>query len=157
MSLSSLSCSLKESPVTPEIDKRFINSASDLNLFCITASQTALTAATSTRVRQYAQEVIANGETTNRELISLAWQKGIQLKDLSETNTQKIDSLQTKSIKDFDYTFMDMAVDAHYQLVALYETEIQSGNDLTVRNWAKGKLSAVREDLEKAQLAKEAM
>ncbi|WP_353718912.1 DUF4142 domain-containing protein [Dyadobacter sp. 676] len=155
--LSSLSCTLNEPPVPPEIDKQFVRSASDLNLLCMRAGETALNRSTAPDLRRYAGESVAFANAMNRELIALGWQKRIPVKELSDAGTGKIDSLRAEPGESFDAAFMEMVVTAHYDLVAVYEMEVASGQDMSIRAWARTKLPIIRENLEKAILVKDSI
>ena len=134
-------------------DADFAVEVTDGALLQVQASKLALTKASSSDVKQYAQKVVDDHNNTAKELKSVAAQKDITLPDvMSEKCQKKYYSLdEKKQGEDFDKEYMDLMVKDHKDMIDKFEDESEDGNDTDLKTWAAGKISTLRSHLEEAE------
>jgi putative membrane protein len=138
-------------------DADFAVNAADGGLYEVQLATLALTKATSSRVKQFAQMMVDDHSKANAELKSLASQKNIVLPDVMSEKCQKkyYDLDQKKQGNEFDREYIDQMVKDHKEDIDVFEKEADKGNDGEVKSWASGKIATLRHHLEEAERIKE--
>jgi putative membrane protein len=141
-----------------EDDADFAVEAADAGLMEVQSSTLALTKASSTQVKQFAQMMVDDHTKANNELKTLAQQKNITLPTvLGDEHQRKLDNLKEKTGADFDKEYMDLMVKDHKKAVDEFEDQSEDGKDSELKSWASGKLATLRQHLEHAQRTQEAV
>jgi putative membrane protein len=137
-------------------DAEFAVEAADGGLYEVQVATLALTKATSTRVKQFAQMMVDDHGSANTELKALAAQKNIILPDvMSEKCQKKYYDLDQKKAEDFDKEYVDLMIKDHKDDIDKFEKEADKGEDGEVKSWAAGKLATLRHHLEEAERIKD--
>ena len=141
-----------------EIDRTFMISAADGNLFEIRSGEIASQKAMNDSVRAYGAHMVMDHSMATQELMALAAKKKMMLPtDLSPAKKMKVDSLNALSGMAFDTTYMSMMVVSHVETVALFEHEASNGVDQEIKSWAASKLPTLKHHLEEAKQLKAAL
>jgi putative membrane protein len=128
-----------------ELDRSFIMSAADGNLFEVKAGEIAVNKAMMDSVREFGKHMVMDHTKASEELKMVAEKNGVNIPPyLSEEKMKKIDSLSMLSGMEFDKKYMKMMVLSHKETVALFDMEFQSGMNHDVRSFAGSKLSTLR-------------
>ena len=152
------SCTDHEGDPVADMDRQFMISAADGNLFEIKAGEIAAAKAIVDSVKSYGLHMGVDHTMATQELMSLASKKGVTLPTtLSPAKQMKIDSLNAKTGMDFDKTYMNMMVASHIETINLFEMEATKGVDPEVKSWAAGKLPTLKHHLEKAEALKNSL
>jgi putative membrane protein len=138
-----------------ERDADFAVKAAEDGMLELKAAELAATNASSSEVKNFAKQVIADHTKVNEELKTLAATKNISLPaSLTDRCQRKYDKLADKSGREFDQEFADLMVKEHKDLVDAYKKEADKGNDADMRAFASRNVSrlehhlAMSEDLE---------
>jgi len=138
-----------------EYDTEFAVSAADAGILEVQLGTLALTKATSSIVKQFAQTMIDDHTKANEELKALAQSKNITLPTiLSEKHQKKVSDLEEKSGSDFDKEYSDLMVKDHKDVVAMFKKAADKCKDAELKAWAGGKISALEHHLSMAENVK---
>lgn len=133
-------------------DEEFANFAASGNAAEIQMSQLAMTQASNPDVRAYAQRMIREHSDAGAKLKAIAASKGMSLPSAPAGNAQVVlQELRSLQGEAFDRAFVDAQVRAHKQMLALMQSEVQSGEDLQLKAFAGETSAAVQSHLEMAQ------
>jgi putative membrane protein len=134
-------------------DAEFAVEVADGGIYEVQLSTLALTKATSSRVKQFAQMMVDDHGKANNELKALAGQKNFTLPDVMSEKCQKkyYDLDQKKQGEEFDREYIDQMIKDHKDDIDKFEKEADKGNDTEVKSWAAGKLATLRHHLEEAE------
>lgn len=118
----------------------------------VNLGQLATQRAASDSVKQYGQRMVQEHTQVNNQLMQLAAQKGVTLP--TDVNSQQ-KALRARlgqiSGKRFDMTYIrEAGVKAHKQQAAIFQQEIQQGQDPDVKAFATQVLPAVKDHLQMA-------
>lgn len=118
----------------------------------IEAGKIASNNASSDRVKKFAEMMISDHSKANEELKALASKKGISLPaSLPQEKQADVQKLQQINGSEFDKQYMNMMVADHEKTIALFEQGAANAKDEEIREWAKGKLPALKMHLKSAQ------
>jgi len=138
-----------------ERDADFAVKAAEDGMLELKAAELAATNASSSEVKNFAKQIIADHTKVNEELKSLALSKNITLPaSLTDRCQRKYDKLAEKSGREFDQEFADLMVKEHKDLVDAYKKEADKGNDADMKAFAARSVPrlehhlAMSEDLE---------
>ncbi|MGP4018739.1 DUF4142 domain-containing protein [Saccharopolyspora sp. 5N708] len=135
-----------------EQDNSFMAQVAQVNLAEITIGKLALQKATTPQVRSLAQETLADHQNAQSDLEQLAGQKGVTLPSSPNEQQQNIGSqLESASGAMFDTIYLQAQIAGHQEASALTRTEIDSGGDPDVQDYAKGFLPVVLKHLSDAE------
>jgi len=138
-----------------EYDSEFAVSAADAGILEVQVGTLALTKATSSIVKQFAQTMIDDHTKANEELKDLSEGKNITLPTiLSEKHKKKVSDLEEKSGSDFDKEYSDLMVKDHKDVVDMFKKAADKCNDAELKAWAAGKISALEHHLSMAENVK---
>ena len=103
----------------------------------------------STAVKQYGQEMVAEHTKVNQELMQLAMQKGVEVpKQMSRQNKALTDRLSGLSGTSFDKAYKQAMIDSHNQAIALFQAQSQQGQNPQLKAWATQKLPNLQAHLQ---------
>jgi putative membrane protein len=138
-----------------EKDADFAVTAAEDAMLQVRVAQLAETNASSSEVKNFAKQVIADHNKLSEELRQVAVSKNISLPaSLTDRCQRKYDKFSGKSGREFDEEFTDFVVKEHKDLVDNYKKEAEKGNDPDMRAFAAKQVSslehhlAMSEDLE---------
>jgi putative membrane protein len=134
-------------------DRQFMIQAAQGGMAEVKLGQLAVQRASSDSVKQYAQRMVDDHTQVNNELMQLAQQKSVTLP--TDVNSQQ-KALRTRlgqlSGTNFDKRYIrEAGVRAHSQQAALFQREIQQGQDSDVKAFAAKVLPAVKDHLQMAR------
>jgi len=135
-------------------DTKFAVAAADGGMMEVQLGKLALTNASSTSVKQFAQMMVDDHSKANSELKTLAVAKNITIPDaLSNKNQDKYNDLAKKKGTDFDKAYASFMVDDHKEDIDAFKKEAEKGMDPDLKAWAAGKLPVLEHHLMMAQSA----
>lgn len=132
--------------------KDFIEKAAMTDLAEKQMAQLALTKASSARVKQFAQKMVADHTKTTQELTPIAQKKGVQPpRQLDSKHQAMLDRLQRLSGPEFDREYMQIQEQAHQQALDLFQRSGQQAEDNDVQAFAKKTTPALQQHLTEAR------
>jgi putative membrane protein len=133
-------------------DRQFMIQAAQGGMAEVKMGQLAVQKASSDSVKQFGQRMIDEHTQVNNQLMQLAAQKGVNLpQDANSQQKAMMRQLEKLSGKRFDSTYIRQAgVAAHKQQAALFQREIDRGQDQDVKAFASSVLPAVKDHLQMA-------
>ncbi|RFS13670.1 DUF4142 domain-containing protein [Emticicia sp. C21] len=112
----------------------------------------AVTKATSSEVKKFAQMMIDDHTKANDELKTLASNKNIVLPTtLPDAHQKTINDVSEKSGKDFDRKYMDEMVEDHKKDIDKFEKLADKGNDADLKAFAAKTLPTLKHHKEEAE------
>lgn len=141
---------ISAAPVS-SLDQQFMIMAAQGNNAEIQTSQMALERSESEEVRQFAQRMIQEHTLANQQLQQIASEYGVELPaDPGPLNQAIAEQLSQLSGSEFDRAYMGAQTNAHLRTVALFQTQIQQGQEESLRQYATQLLPAVADHYEMA-------
>jgi putative membrane protein len=148
----------EENNTIAQVDRQFVLSAADGNLFEINSGQVASSKGTAANIKSYGQMMVTDHTAASQELMTLAGRKNVEIPTtLSDAKQDKLDSLATLTGVRFDSVYVNMMVVSHKETVTLFERESTGGSDAELKTWATSKLPALRHHLEMAEALKDSL
>lgn len=134
-------------------DRQFVIEAAQGGIAEVTLGQIATKRAVSNEVKQYAQHMIDDHTKANAELMQLAKRKDITvLTNMDAKRQALITKISKLSGKSFDQAYMnEVGVKSHAGQAALYQREVQQGQDSDLKAFAAKILPTVQEHLQMAR------
>lgn len=129
----------------------------DAGLYEVQLATLATTKAKSADVKKFAQMMVDDHTTANKELKDWASRKGVTLPDVMSEDKQKKYYDLDRDAKDFDKEFMEEMVDDHKKDIDKFEKLADDANDADLKSWASGKLGTLRHHLEEAERIHDAL
>ncbi len=118
-------------------DKTFAEKAIRGGQFEIECSRVALDKATSGKIRDFANMMIADHGQANQELESLAQKKGLSVPSTPDSSAQsKLDELRQLDGEAFDTRYREMQIDAHDEAIRLFRKASNEAQDQDLRAFA---------------------
>jgi putative membrane protein len=119
------------------MDQSFVPQASVSNNAEINAGQLAATKATNTSVKSFAQLMVTEHTTAQSDLRSRASAVGLTLSDTVDAEHRALMTrLNSLSGFAFDTAYMNSQVKDHLKTLTLFQTEMNAGNQSSIRNYA---------------------
>lgn len=135
-----------------EDDTEFAVSAADAGMLEVQVGTLALTKATNSIVKEFAQTMINDHTKANDELKAITQSKNITLPtSLSDKHQKTYSDLAEKSGSDFDKEYTDLMVKDHKDVVDMFKKAADKCNDAELKAWAAGKISALEHHLSMAE------
>ena len=135
----------------PAFDTQFISQAAQSNNAEIQTSQLALQRATSSEVKQYAQQMIDEHTAANQQLAQIARQYGVTLPTTPPpTEAAAAQRLAELSGVAFDRAYLEAQVNAHQKTATMFQSALPQLTEAPVRSYASALLPRVTEHLEMA-------
>jgi len=118
-------------------DMDFMNEAAQGNMMEVKLGELAEKNATSTVVKQLAQQIVTDHTAGNKELKALADKKGVTLPAAISAKQQKAyDKMAKMSGKDFDKAYAKCMTKDHKKDICAYKKEAKKGSDTDVTSLA---------------------
>lgn len=135
-----------------DTDRNFMTMAAYANSNEIDAAQLALTKATNDSVKVFAQMMIAEHTNAKAKLDSVANQFTYTLPTTIDSAhaAMKVQMMALSGVT-FDTTYMNSQVNDHVNTISLFQTEINQGNNPSIKNYATETLPHLQMHLERAQ------
>jgi putative membrane protein len=103
-------------------------------------------------VKQFGRKMVADHSKANREMKTLAAQKGVGLPPtLNEKDQAEMDRLTKLKGAAFDKEYMDYMTADHRQDVAEFDKEVSKAKDSDVKNFAAKTLPTLQDHLKMAE------
>ena len=135
-----------------DTDRDFVMKASAAGLAEVNLGSMAAKQATNADVKKFGQNVVADHNKVNRELLRIADRKRFTpARAMDDTHRQLANRLAQLRGADFDRQFMGQIVKDHKEAIALFENEAKNGNDKDLKEFASKTLPALREHLKMAE------
>jgi putative membrane protein len=132
-------------------DDSFFQKAGQAGLAEVEAGRVAALKGTSNEVREFGAMMVEQHGAANRKLAAIARAKGVALPTApSPAQTDALKRLQAKDGAGFDQDYLAAQVRAHEEAVALLKSEIVSGQDATMKAFARELLPQVESHLQMA-------
>lgn len=132
-------------------DETFAMNASETGLTEVTLGKLAEQKASSKKVKDFGQMMVADHSKANDELKAMAKKKGIILPTECTQCQQKISDLSKLSGMEFDKKYVEMMVAGHKEVIAKFTTEASQGKDSDMKKWASDKLPTIKHHLTAAE------
>ena len=137
-----------------EDDTKFAVAAADGGMLEVELGKLALTNASSSKVKEFAQMMVNDHGKANDELKALAQTKNISLPAaLSSKNQDRYSDMAKKKGADFDKDYTSFMVDDHKEDIEAFKKEAEKGKDAELKNWAASKVPVLEHHLMMAQAA----
>ncbi len=141
-----------------EPDTDFAVEAADGGMLEVKVAELAISKASSPKVKEFAQTIVADHTKANEELKTLAQQKNITLPDsLSEKNQKKYEDLSEESGADFDKAYCEFMVKDHKDDIDKFKKAADEAKDADLKSWAAGKVPVLEHHLSLAQQMEESV
>ncbi len=112
----------------------------------------ALATSTNSSVKDFATMMVADHTKSNEELMAMAKSKSFTLPDSLDAEHKAIaDNLRSLTGSAFDKAYIAAMVDGHQKMLALLQSEAQSGVDVNLKDYATKTAPVVQTHLEQAQ------
>lgn len=127
------------------MDLEFVSKAAVAGLFEVESSELAVMQATTPFVREFAQMMVMDHESANRDLEEIARGKGATFpKELDSEHQKRLTTLRDQKGVDFDRQYRDMQVTAHKDAIALYDRAATECEDADLKAYAAKVLPTLR-------------
>jgi putative membrane protein len=152
LALSMSGTAIAQQAKTTATDTDFIRRASSASLTEIALGKLAADQASSSDVKKYAERMVVDHTKANESLGKLAGSKGVQIAVAPEpAQQQDIDRMKGLDGAKFDRAYSDAMVRDHKLATGLYELEAKKGEDVDIRDYARGQLPMLKEHEKLAQ------
>jgi putative membrane protein len=135
-------------PPTVSSDQDFINQATGMGQSEIGMGRLAHGKAASTAVRAFAERMVGNHTTANRRLAALATRLKLEV---AAPPDQPPPELLTSSGPDFDKAYIGLMIKSHQDMIVLFESGANGGQDARVKHYARSVLPELRHHLHEAE------
>jgi putative membrane protein len=131
-------CTKEDDPnKTNSTDQSFVTQVSISNNAEISAGQLAATKSSNAAVRAYGQAMVSEHTTAQNELKDIGNSIGLAVRDSIDPIHQALMvRLNLLTGYSFDTAYVNAQIQAHQAAVNLFQTEVSSGQQLQVRNYA---------------------
>lgn len=142
----------------PRADRSFVKKAAQGGMAEVQLGQLAQQKASHEQVKQFGARMVQDHSKANDELRQIAAGKGMELPgEPSKKQRKDADKLKDKSGAEFDRSYMKHMVADHKKDIEAYEKEAREGKDAELRAFAERTLPTLREHLQMAQQANDAV
>jgi putative membrane protein len=133
-------------------DTAFIDKAAAGGMAEVQAAQLAQQKSQDSKVKEFADKMVTDHTANNKQLASLAEQKGVEVPTALDTKDQKqLDKLSTLDGAKFDKAYLKAQVKDHEAMLKLLQREAKSGKDADLKSFAEQTIPAVQEHLTMAK------
>jgi putative membrane protein len=131
----------------------FVHMASVSDQYEIQAAQLAMQRSQNQEVKNFAQRMATDHETTTRQLQGLVQNiSSVQVTTaLDAKHTEMLTQLRNARGSDFDRLYMTQQIQAHQNAVDLFHNYSQAGDNAQLKQWASATLPKLQEHLQMAQ------
>lgn len=132
-------------------DAEFLEKAAIMNLQEVQLGNLALERSKSQSVKDLARMIVDDHQKSYNEISALASQKGISVaSSLTDDDQRDYRKLMDEKADDFDKKWTDLMVEKHKDAVDKHEKAAKNVEDPQIREWAAGKVGALRNHLDMA-------
>ena len=143
----------QEEAASRSADQRFITSVAAENLLEVRLAQQAQTRAADSSVRVFAQRMVVNHTTMQKEWMEVASENDLELRArLSPQHVQQLERLKTVPVAEFDRVYMGQMVQNHRANVSAFQNERSVAHSAGVRQLIDRGVPALQEHLRLAEL-----
>lgn len=129
-----------------------MTTAAQGNLTEVELGKLALTQASQTEVKQFAERMIQDHTQAYNQLKLLASQQNIAFPTgIDKQNQETLTKLSKLSGSTFDQTYVNTMVKAHIETLSLFEQEGKQGSNPALKAWAAKIIPTVKEHLQMAR------
>jgi putative membrane protein len=147
-STAALAAEAEKSPPAPSM---FVKKAAQDGMTEVEAGKVALSKSQDPEIRSFAERMVADHGKANAELATIAKSKGINApKSLDAEHKAMVDSLASKSGKDFDRAYAEHMNMDHTKAISLFESAAGS-NDKDFASFAQKTLPTLKEHKQLAE------
>jgi len=133
-------------------DGDFLVKAAEGGMLEVEMGKLAASKATSPEVRAFAQQMVTDHAEKNSQLMALAAPNNVSLPSApTEKQVDMINELQQKTGPAFDQAYMDHMIDAHEDMLDLFEDAAESAANPEVRTLAERTVPNLQQHLEMAR------
>lgn len=141
-----MAISQQSKPAISSQDKKFIEEAAMSSQMEIKMGQLAAERASNPEIKNFGQWMVTDHTKANKELMSLAQQKGVSVKtDLDRGKQRKIDELAKKSGAEFDREYMKEMTKDHKEDIKKFDKQAKQGQDPDIKSFASRTLPTLQE------------
>jgi putative membrane protein len=149
---------MKPHIATDPNDTKFAVTAAADGMAEVTLGKLAVTKATNTHIKNFAQMMVTDHTKAGNELARIAQKEGITLPAAPDTTDKKKGSdLMKKSGKDFDKAYVADMVDGHEKAVKLFTDASKDLKDSTLKAFANQTLPTLKMHLDSIKAIKASM
>jgi len=136
-------------------EKQLLQKIADANKAEIEMGQLAQSNASSPKVKDFGQKLVADHTQNNQQLQQIAQQKGVQLQDQEKPPEQSMKSkMENMKGAQFDKAFLQHERDDHAKLLKELQQQQDQVQDPDVKNFISQTITAVQQHLDAAQASK---
>jgi putative membrane protein len=133
-------------------DRKFIMTAASAGMAEVQAAQLAEQKSQDSMVKEFAEKMITDHTANNKELVSLAEQKGITVPTTLDSKDQKqLDALAKLDGAKFDHTYLKDQVRDHTMVLKLMQKEAADGKDADLKSFAQTTTPVIQQHLDMAK------
>lgn len=135
-----------DTPNASASDQQFVTKAAQSSIAEVEIGKLAEQKATNEQVKQFAQRMVQDHTKANTELQQLAQTRNITIpSDMGDKYRAEFNNLSGLSGTEFDKAYMARMVEAHQEDIALFERQVQQGQEPNIKSWAANTLSTLQE------------
>jgi putative membrane protein len=133
-------------------DNAFLREAARAGQLEVHLGKLAREKATNAGVRRFAQRMVDDHTRANKELEDLIDVRGVEVpQEPSQEERVLLERLNRLDGKAFDSDYMRRMVAEHVKVLTRFETEMDRGQDVSVRTWTTRQVPILREHLKMAR------
>ena len=135
-----------------QAEQQFVNQVAAENLMEVRLGQAAQQRATNPSVKQFAQRMVIDHTSMQKQWMAVAKKNGIDFKaEMSARHLQQAEQLRTLTGAAFDQTYMGLMVQNHQENVSTFQAQRNGGHSADVRQLIDVALPTLQEHLSTAQ------
>ena len=135
-----------------QTEQQFVNQVAAENLMEVRLAQAAQQRGTNPSVKQFAQRMVIDHTSMQKQWMAAAKKNGIDFKaDMSARHQQQAEQLRTLTGAAFDQTYMGLMVQNHQENVTSFQAQRNAGHSADVRQLIELALPTLQEHLRTAQ------
>lgn len=139
-------------------DTKFAINAADENLLETKSGALAQTYSPSGEIKKLGKQMVDDHDKANAVLQSIVSKNNINIpENLSDDSYKKYTTLEKKTGIEFDKAYVDMMLADHKDLIATFKTEADSGNNESLKLWARQQLPVIEQHLQLVQQVLDSM
>jgi putative membrane protein len=133
-------------------EQQFVNQVAAENLMEVRLAQAAQQRATNPSVKQFAQRMVIDHTSMQKQWMAAAKKNGIDFRaEMSARHRQQAEQLRTLTGAAFDQTYMGLMVQNHQENVTTFQAQRNAGHSADVRQLIEVALPTLQEHLRTAQ------
>jgi len=133
-------------------DEQFVMKASEAGMAEVNHGMLAAQRATRPEVKEFAQRMVKDHGSANKELLGLVNKKGFKVaKDMGEKHQAMQTKLSGLTGEEFDRQYMHHMIEGHQKAVDLFKAEAKNGKDEDLRKFAEKTLPTIEDHLRMAR------